>query len=137
MARRALTAFPALALIIGALGTIGASYAEFSAFAQAFPEQAGEQIHWLPTGLFLFLPYMGLAWNGRGSRGTAAYGALAILLALSAAFAAAASSDAQGALVVIYTWPLQCLVAGLVGIPRFRRRATLPGRSPASDAGSG
>ena len=123
------TAFPAVALIIGALATIGPSYAEFAAFAQEFPGQAGERAHWLPTGLFLSLPYIGLAWLGCGSRATATYGALAILLALPGAFQAAASSDAQGALVVIYTWPLQCLVAGLVASPRFRRGETQPGRS--------
>ena len=56
---------------------------------------------------------------GRRARPLVGYGALVLLVALSAVFFAAASSDAPGALVALYTLPLQWFVAVSAGKRRF------------------
>ncbi len=60
-----------------------------------------------------------------------AYVALALLVGLSIVFRTAAASDAQGALIVFYTWPLQILVAVGTTWQRLRRSvaATIGGAS--------
>ncbi len=124
--------FSAVTVAIGLAVTLGDSYLAHLAFVRDFPEQADDQrLVWLGGGLFLFLPYVLLAVLGRRARPGFAYVALALLVGLSIVFRTAAASDAQGALIVFYTWPLQILVAVGTTWRRLRRSvaATIGGAS--------
>ncbi len=104
MARR----FPLVVVVLGAAVTL----VPFVAYLGSVPEgELGVELSSGGVGaLLLFSPYIALAVLGRRARPLVGYGALALLLVGSAVFLAVASSDPQGALIALYTLPLQWLV---------------------------
>ena len=117
-----LNRFQLITLALGASAIIAVEVWSLLGFARRYPDQLTDELKPALIGsLLLYLPYVGLALRGRRARPVVAYGALAVLLVTSAVFFVAAASDPNGAIVGVFIWPVQCLVAGLAGLPVSRR----------------
>ncbi len=116
------TAFGVTTLVLGACVVVGPRIAVLIDVPR---DQLGDEIGAAVLGMPLLVsPYVGLALLGRSSRNAVRYGALALILVASFIFYLSAASDAQGALVVIYTLPCQWGLAIAVAHARFRQRRT-------------
>lgn len=101
-----------LVLAVGAAATLGWSYWTYRNFIATYPAEASYE-SWLPGGLILFAPYALLAIVATCVRRSVTLVAFAVELSLTALFWWAASSDAQGALIILWLLPLQILFAAL------------------------
>lgn len=75
-----------------------------------------ESVPALTGAVLLWSPYAGLAFIAADAFALVRYGALALLVSLTALTWWSAGSDPQGGLIALYTLPAQWLIAILTGL---------------------
>ncbi len=113
--------FSLVGLTVGAAASFGVQGWELFRWSQEYPEQVADEVAPLLIGAcLLYVPYVILAKTGRSTPPWVGYGVLAVLLATSALFFVAAASASTGAIIGVYLWPFQCLIAALPAIRKDR-----------------